>query len=283
MAALITGAAAWVAGDRNPGRIRSDLLEGVTRLDEEATTPVRPEGVPAGTWRRMSRLARMAMALGAELLQDRPDIDRETLAVVWGSGIGEVVPTSRFLVRLFTEGPDLASPLNFQNSVYNAPPGHLSIALGLKGLSETVAAGGATGLTALMRGLDILKLGRAPAVLVIAGDDQNPVVAHAHQLGRTKAPIGEAVAAVLLERVGIGVAVEVLTGVQPGDMSPVFARQAQLPDEPPIQEVPGAVIPEQVLGISMSMGLALVVAASAGGGVVVDQEGDSALTARISR
>ncbi|GEM_PF-3299761 len=281
MAALITGAAAWVAGDRSPARLRADLLSGTSRLDQPPTTPARPEGVPSGTWRRMSRLARMAMALGHELIADRPDLDRDTLAVVWGSGIGEVVPTSRFLERLFTEGPDRASPLNFQNSVYNAPAGHLSIALGLKGPSETVAAGGATGLTALMRGVDLLTLDRASAVLVIAGDDHNPVVTTAHQLGGTTGPIGEAVAAVLLEKTGDGVAVEVCCGVDPAGMSPVFARQSQLPDEPQIQSVAGAVRPEPVLGVSMSLGLALVVAAVPGGGVVVDQEGDSALTARI--
>lgn len=281
MAALITGAAAWVVGDRDPALLRADLLSGTSRLALEPTSPQRPEGVPSGTWRRMSRLARMAMALGAELLSPRPDIDRDTLAVVWGSAIGEVVPTSRFLERLFMEGPDRASPLNFQNSVYNAPAGHLSIALGLKGHSETIVAGGATGLTALMRGLDILAVGRAPAVLVIAGDDSNAVVAHAHVLGGTKGPIGEAVAAVLLEREGDGVAVEVVCGVETQGMSPVFARQHQLPDEPLIQVVPNALPVEHVLGLSMSMGLALVVAATAGGGVVVDQEGDSALTARI--
>ncbi len=229
----------------------------------------------------MSRLARMAMALGCELLSARPDLDPNEVAVVWGCAIGEVVPTSRFLERLFTEGPDRASPLNFQNSVYNAPAGHISIALGLKGLSETIAAGGATGLSALMRGLDILALDRAPAVLVIAGDDHNPVVAEAHNLGGTVGPIGEAVAAVLLEKSGEGVAVEVSCGVDPRGMSPVFARRSQFPDEPPIQPVPGARGAEHVLGLSMSMGLALVVAATAGGGVVVDQEGDSALTARI--
>ncbi len=281
MAALITGAAAWVAGDRSPAAIRADLLGGVSRLDAEKNALSRPPGVPSGTWRRMSRLARMAMALGAELLEPRPDLDRDQLAVVWGSAIGEVVPTARFLERLFTEGPDRASPLNFQNSVYNAPAGHLSIAMGLRGHSETVAAGGATGLMALLRGVDILTLGRAPAVLVIAGDDHNPVVAKAHALGSANDPIGEAVAAVLLEKSGDGVAVEVSYGVETAGMNPVFARQTQLPDEPRIRPVPGAVAPEQVLGLSMSMGLAMVVAASAGGGAVVDQEGDSALTARI--
>jgi hypothetical protein len=281
MAALITGAATWVVGDRSPGALRADLLGGVSRLELELTTPARPAGVPSGTWRRMSRLARMAMALGSELLEPRPDLDHDTLAVVWGCAIGEVVPTGRFLERLFTEGPDRASPLNFQNSVYNAPAGHLSIAMGLKGMSETVAAGGATGLIALMRGLDILALDRAPAVLVIAGDDHNPVTTEAHRLGGTSAPIGEAVAAILLEKTGDGVAVEVSCGVDTRGMSPVFARQSQLPDEPPIRPVPGAHGAEHVIGLSMSMGLALVVAASAGGGVVVDQEGDAALTARI--
>ncbi len=284
MGALITGAAAWVVGDRDPAALRADLLAGRPRIapdDVAAVNPTRPAGVPGSTWRRMSRLARMAMALGDELIGHRDDLDRDELAVVWGTAIGEVVPTARFLERLFTEGPDRASPLNFQNSVYNAPAGHLSIAMGLRGLSETVAAGGATGLTALLRGVDILELGRAPAVLVIAGDDHNPVVAVAHRLGRTPAPIGEAVAAVLLEKQGDGVAVEVVPGVEPGGMNPVFARQVQLPDEPPIQPIPGAHGPENVLGLSLSMGLALVVAATAGGGVVVDQEGDSALTARI--
>lgn len=233
----------------------------------------RPPGFPAGQWRRMSRLARMAAVCAAPLAAG---LDPETTPVVWGTSIGECVPTQRFLTRLFDEGPQAASPLAFQNSVYNAPAGHLSIALGLRGASETVSCGGATGLVALRRGLELLALG-APAVLVVAGSDRAPLLQRAWALEPDGATPGEAMAAVVLRPDGPGLPVSVARGVAP--QGPTLSRRTTLPNETPVACVQGSSAPEACLGISSSMGLACLL--TLGSGSVVDHDGRWALTARI--
>jgi 3-oxoacyl-(acyl-carrier-protein) synthase len=239
----------WVSG--GPEGLLADLLAGTPR-PAPAPEPDRPARVAAGPWRRMSRLTRMVVATAAPLLEGREDLD--TLPVIWGNTMGELVPVGRFLDRLYGEGPQACSPLAFQNSVTNAPVGHLSIGMGLRGPSETLSAGGASGLTALMRGVDLLRLGRAPAVLVVAGDDLNEHTRRAWDHTAEAPALGEAMAAVIL-----------------------------CTDEPTLASVPGSVAPELSLGMVPAGGLAWVVALVQAGrtGSVVDQDGPMILTARV--
>ncbi len=268
----------WVAGGAEG--LLDDLLSGTPR-PAPAPNPTRPAQVAAGPWRRMSRLTRMVVATAAPLLEGRDDLDR--LPVIWGTAMGELVPVARFLERLYREGPQACSPLAFQNSVTNAPVGHLSIGLGLRGASETLSAGGATGLTALMRGVDLLRLGRADAVLVVAGDDLNDHTQRAWTtLGRDDT-LGEAMAAVLLAVDGAGPVLEIELGSSAIPGSPVLARATHLPDEPPLRAVPGAVAPETSLGVVPTASLACVAALAQAGrpGSVIDQDGPMFLTARV--
>jgi hypothetical protein len=268
----------WVAGDA-PGLL-DDLLSGAPR-PAPAADPARPGRVAAGPWRRMSRLTRMVVATAAPLVEGRDDLD--TLPVVWGNAMGELVPVGRFLDRLYREGPQACSPLAFQNSVTNAPVGHLSIGMGLRGPSETISAGGASGLAALMRGVDLLRLGRAAAVLVVAGDDLNDHTRQAWLPFPDAPPLGEAMAAVLLERSGAGPRLEVEAGLTPLPWAPTLARATALPGEPPLTLVPESVAPEACTGLVPAGGLAWVAAFAQAGraGSVVDQDGPMILTARV--
>ena len=145
MNAAIAGWAAWRGGD-----------------------PERPEAVGDAHWRRMGRLGRGVAWCGASVLAEHPEVGRD-LPVIWGTALGEVDASSVFLDRLAAEGPARVSPLVFQGSVYNAAVARLSLAMGLRGPTETVAAGQASAVAALFRGAEWLV--RAPAVLVIAGDE----------------------------------------------------------------------------------------------------------------
>ncbi len=160
-----------------------------------APDPVRPERVAAGTWRRMSRLARIAAACAAPVLERRADLD--ALALFWGTGIGEFSSTATFLRSLFLKGAAGASPLAFQNAVHNAPAGHLSIAFGLRGPSETVCAGPLTAIRTLERALAWVMLRERPA-LVLVGDDLGPEVQQGYTFADAGAPMGEGGAALLL-------------------------------------------------------------------------------------
>jgi hypothetical protein len=274
----ISASRLWISG--GPEGLLADLLAGTPR-PAPAPPPTRPDAVAAGPWRRMSRLTRMVVSTAAPLLEGRDDLDR--LPVVWGNTMGELVPVARFLERLYREGPAACSPMAFQNSVTNAPVGHLSIGLGLRGSSETISAGGASGLAALMRGVDLLELGRAECVLVVAGDDLNPSTerAWAH---RSQAPVlGEAMAALLLSTTGPGPVLELRTALDPLPGAPILARRTPLPGEPALLAVPGAAAPEASIGLVPASGLALVAALAQAerAGSVVDQDPPMILTARV--
>jgi len=166
-----------------------------------APDPVRPERVPAGTWRRMSRLARIAATCAAPVLEGRSDLD--TLALFWGTGIGEFSSTTTFLRSYFQKGAAGASPLAFQNAVHNAPAGHLSIAFGLRGPSETVCAGPLTALRTLERALVWVTLREQPALVLVA-DDLGPEVQQGYLFADAGSPMGEGGAALLLLPEGEG-------------------------------------------------------------------------------
>lgn len=159
---------------------------------------VRPAEVPSGVWRRMSHLSRLVAMVATDLLGRAPEIDRAALATVWATAFGEIVTTSRYLERMFQEGPEVVSPAAFQTSVYGTPMAHLSIALGLTGHSETISAVGASSALALMRGIDLIRGGTAPAALVLAGDDVCDTVTRAAELAGRETTLSEAVAGVLL-------------------------------------------------------------------------------------
>ncbi|MEZ4317056.1 MAG: beta-ketoacyl synthase N-terminal-like domain-containing protein [Myxococcota bacterium] len=254
-AACVPGGAAGLADDLRAGRSRG------TSVDD----PARPDAIPAGRWRRMSRLSRLAAVAVLELRERHPDLDWASMPVVHGTAMGEVVPSSAFLDRLFTEGPEHASPMSFQNSVYNATAAHLSLTFDLRGPAETVSSGIATGIMALARGFEWAR--RAPAVLVVVGDDLNPTTLNA--FANTPVPAGEAMVAVL---VGPGSDVRIVDG----DVAerPV-CRGTPLPYERAFVAREGA-RPEAVLGLSCANGLLAVLA---GLPEVLDQDDRFALTA----
>jgi hypothetical protein len=245
-----------------------------------APEPTRPDAVPAGSWRRMSRLSRLALEISWDLVAQRAD--REQMGLVWGTHLGELDPTTVLLDRMSERGLAAASPMHFQNSVYNAPAGHLSISLGLKGHSETVAAGGATGLVALLRGLDLLSFSACPSVLVVAGDTLGPGLQRSWDLLDAPGPLGESVAAVLLERAKSGVPVQVLSGLAAHLPLPCHARQRALPLEDPLAQIPGSEAPEESHGLTPCLDLAMVARlAQDEGGSVVAQDHGMILTALV--
>jgi hypothetical protein len=255
---------------------RTALVRGVALPPSATPEPPMPTAFQANAWRRMSQLSRAAAAVACEALEG---VEREGLGLVWGTSLGEIEPTVQFLERWVDKGPERVSPLAFQTSVYNAPASHLSIALGLTGPGETLSAGGATGLAALLRGVDWIRLGHAPRVLVVAAEPATPFVARALALSEVEVPAVGFAAAVLLDSGEDGPEVEVGADLEPS-LSPVFGRSTSLPDE--AGGAPGPGLPlEALLGFGPAAGLAGVVLAAQGGGSVVDVDGPSRLVAVV--
>lgn len=241
--------------------LAADLRSGVSR-GTSVCDPVRPGAIAAGRWRRMSRLARLAAVAVQDLVDRNSEVDWSSLPLVHGSAMGEVVPSSRFLDRMFLEGPDRASPLAFQNSVYNATGAHLSLVFGLKGPAETISAGMATGLMALSRAMEWLE--SAPAVLVVVGDDLNPTTLNAY--ANTSVAAGECVVAALIER---GVGVSVRDGVHGSGL----CRGVALPYERRFVALEG-IRPEASVGLCCTSGLLAVLC----GLRAIDQDDGLAIT-----
>lgn len=255
-AATVPGGVDGLADDLVAERSRGTTVE----------DPARPASIPMGRWRRMSRFARLTALPVVELRERHPDLDWAGMPMVQGSAMGEVVPSSDFLDRLFTEGPDRASPTNFQNSVYNATGAHLSLVFGLKGPAETVSSGMATGLACLARGLEWLD--RFEHVLIVAGDDVNRTTSKA--LSAT-GPAGDVVVAALLTR---GAQVQVRDGVHPA----TFARAVAMPYERDLQVQDGR-RPEACVGITCANGLLALLAT---GDSVLDQDDAYGITASFA-
>ena len=90
-----------------------------------------------------------------------------------GSEVGLVLGTIFCSVRTIAEfdrrglqlGPSYASPLDFANSVINAAAGQTAIWHDLRGVNTTISAGEASGLSAIAYAADLLRGGRATALL----------------------------------------------------------------------------------------------------------------------
>jgi 3-oxoacyl-[acyl-carrier-protein] synthase II len=87
--------------------------------------------------------------------------------------VGLVVGTTFCSLRTIAEfdrrglqlGPSHASPMDFANSVINAAAGQAAIWFGLRGVNSTISGGEASGLQAIAYAADLIRTGRAGALL----------------------------------------------------------------------------------------------------------------------
>jgi 3-oxoacyl-[acyl-carrier-protein] synthase II len=92
----------------------------------------------------------------------RPD---DEVGLVVGTTFCSVRTIAEFDRRGLRLGPNHASPLDFANSVINAAAGQAAIWHGLRGVNSTLAAGEASGLLAITQAAELVRNGRADALL----------------------------------------------------------------------------------------------------------------------
>jgi hypothetical protein len=142
--------------------------------------PQGPSKGPLGAWaeapplskvhpraRRPHPSAKQLVQLAATLLGERRI---EGLGLLFGTASGCAQPDREFQKELDTKGWPLGGPSLFVYTLPTAAAGEMSIALGATGPLLTVNAGATSGLTAVARGLEWLKTGRCPAVLVCCAE-----------------------------------------------------------------------------------------------------------------
>ncbi|MEU4996462.1 beta-ketoacyl-[acyl-carrier-protein] synthase family protein [Streptomyces sp. NPDC021622] len=160
---------AFRAGAR-PGAVEDGLRVARAEFDRSAA------GTPKQR-RRMDRLSQLAVAACRAALDDAGLSGEEELdatGVVLGTGVGPVASNEDFTVPVLTEGPKVANPGIFPNTVYNSAAGQVSMALGTRGPTSTLTSAHAAGAAALGVAFDLLRSGRAERIVVPAVEVLSP-------------------------------------------------------------------------------------------------------------
>jgi 3-oxoacyl-[acyl-carrier-protein] synthase II len=114
--------------------------------------------------RLLAVAAQMALT-GAGLSQEETDSGDFDLGLVCGTVFGSVHSITSFDWSGLTDGPAYVNPMEFPNTVINAPAGQTAIKHRLRGVNSTVCAGLASGLHAIHYAAEFIRLGRARALL----------------------------------------------------------------------------------------------------------------------
>ncbi len=154
--------------------------------------------------RRSSSISYFAVAAGLAAI-DRAGsvIVPERTAVVFAVTDGGVTYTRRFYEQIMKQGANAASPLLFPETVHNAPASHLAAQLGIDGASYTLVGDASTGLAALKLGEQLIDLGEADCVVVVACEEVDWILCEAYRDWRlARRPLAEGAAAIVLARDG---------------------------------------------------------------------------------
>jgi 3-oxoacyl-[acyl-carrier-protein] synthase II len=115
---------------------------------------------------RTSRLLLVAAQAAIESSGWTPEMRaRREMGLALGTTFCSVKTIAEFDRRGLQLGPSYASPLDFANSVINAAAGQAAIWHNLRGVNSTISAGEASGLQAIAYGADLIRGGRAEALL----------------------------------------------------------------------------------------------------------------------
>jgi 3-oxoacyl-[acyl-carrier-protein] synthase II len=154
--ALWKGTSGITSSARFPGTVTSEVI------DFSATPWLGNKGVRVldrGT-RLLCVAAQMALTTTG-LLQDAAGEGDAELGLVCGTMFGGVHSIAAFDWSGLMEGPSYVSPMEFPNTVINAPAGQAAIKHKLRGVNSTICAGLASGLYAIQYAAEFLRFGRA--------------------------------------------------------------------------------------------------------------------------
>jgi 3-oxoacyl-[acyl-carrier-protein] synthase II len=170
--AVLTGAAAFGPFGLVSGSDGASLLESRCPLE----TPVDPDAfLDAGRARRLDRAARLGAVTAERALRDAGGPAAGT-GIVVGNAFGNLDSCAAFMHRIFDKGPRAASPAEFPNLVPSSPVGHMSIYLGLHGVSFTTADLAASGESAVAQAVDLVQTGEAERIVAGAVEPKSDLV-----------------------------------------------------------------------------------------------------------
>ncbi|MEA2692144.1 MAG: 3-oxoacyl-[acyl-carrier-protein] synthase [Acidobacteriota bacterium] len=128
-----------------------------------------------GNLRPLDRISRIVTSAAQRAL-DAAGFSRQLRAerevgLVLGTMFSGIRTIAEFDRRGLTRGPSYVSPLDFANTVINAAAGQTAIWHDLRGVNTTVAGSAASGLQAIANAADLIRSGRADALLAGGTDE----------------------------------------------------------------------------------------------------------------
>jgi 3-oxoacyl-(acyl-carrier-protein) synthase len=173
---LWSGENAWVPVPEGPLKGQRARLAALVRdFDPRAYIPVMK-------LRRMDNCSRFSLVAAqlalenAGLLQSgeqgpEPVEDLSACGIVFGTGTAGSTSVAEYLQGLLVEAAEGQFPMLFPNTVPNAPAGQVAIRFGIRGPNATVSQRESSGLHALARAAELIRLGRCHRVLVAGVDE----------------------------------------------------------------------------------------------------------------
>lgn len=143
------------------------FTDGLGRLED---VPIK-QYAKASARRRYGRLAQLVSIAAQRAIADAGIDDPSSLAVVTATAMGELTVSLDLVCQIHATRGATISPSLVPSSVYNAPAGHLTIALGDRQPAITVSQGWLSAEAGLAAAADLLSTGAAERVLLIAGDE----------------------------------------------------------------------------------------------------------------
>jgi 3-oxoacyl-[acyl-carrier-protein] synthase II len=170
--AVITGAAVFGVCGLRAWDGCATLPDEPLRLDTAVDPDAHLDVVRA---RRLDRAGRLAVVAVQRALIDNGGAREET-GVVLGSAYGNVDDSAAFMHRIFEKGARAASPAEFPNLVPSSPAGHVSIYLGLRGPTLTIADLATSGEGAFVQAAQFVMAGEAARIVAGAVEPKSNIV-----------------------------------------------------------------------------------------------------------
>ncbi|MBC7983013.1 MAG: hypothetical protein H7Y02_04075, partial [Candidatus Obscuribacterales bacterium] len=126
-------------------------------------------------------LAAAAQAVGQAGLDSKNGVNKDDVAIVYGTGTGPISLTELALTAMTNSGLGAAEPLWFQESVFNAPASFIGIEYGFHGPLVALPMGWAAGGHAIAVAADLITFGSAPIALVVVSDELAPLAYNAYR------------------------------------------------------------------------------------------------------
>ncbi|KAA0242919.1 MAG: beta-ketoacyl-[acyl-carrier-protein] synthase family protein [Candidatus Brocadia sp. AMX2] len=126
----------------------------------------------------------------------------DELGIVVGSTYGSIDSISSFDFQSLREGPNYVNPMDFPNTVLNAPASRASIFCKATGLNTTISNGVTSSIDAIIYASDFLRMGRVKAhnsKILSGSKDGTEEICAPFDKRRNGMIIGEASALVILE------------------------------------------------------------------------------------